>query len=86
MVIFDDRVREEIAAKFMQSRLDVAPGTFHIDLEIFAHADRENFRHPKVLHRISDCYALRIQNRCFRCYDHLHLHPLNINARGHPTS
>jgi hypothetical protein len=86
LVVFDHRIRQQIAAKTMQSRFKISVLPIDFDLHVFANPDASHFRHPKVSHRVANCVALRIEHSRLWHYDHFSLHQFTIFAAAHRTS
>ena len=73
LVIFDYRIREQIAAKTVKPFLKIGTFAVEIYLHVFANPNALHFRHAKVSHRIAHRIALRIEH-CFLGFDD-HIEP-----------
>src|SRR5688572_19518268 len=74
LVIFDHRIRKQVAAKIVESLLHVFRFIVDLDLEKFSDPDRTHFRHPEMLHRVAHRRALRIEHRSLRSHNDVNLH------------
>src|SRR4029453_2095462 len=85
-VIFDHRIRQQIATKLVQPRFKLAVLPFDLDLHVFPDSNAAHFRHSQVAHRVTHRVSLRIQHGGFWHDDHLGVHHRTILRRYAATS
>src|SRR5215510_7081066 len=85
-VIFDHRIRQQIATKLVQPRFKLAILPFDLDLHVFPDSHAAHFRHSQVAHRVTHRVSLRIEHRGFWHDDHFGVHHRTILRRSAATS
>src|SRR4029453_11966445 len=73
-VIFDHRIRQQIATKLVQPRFKLAALPFDLNLHVFADSHAPHFRHSQMAHRVAHRVSLRIQHGGFWHNDHPGVH------------
>src|SRR5437588_353816 len=74
LIIFNHRIRKQIAAKIIEPRIEIRSLIVNLDLEILADPHRIYLRHAQMLHRIAHRCALRIEHGGFRRDEDFDLH------------
>src|SRR5205809_4183596 len=74
LVIFDHRIRQQIAAKTMQTRFKIYILPLNIDLHVFTDPYGPHLWHSQVPHRIPNCAALGDEHGFLWHHNHFCLH------------
>src|SRR5437763_5719363 len=82
LIVFDDRIRKQIATKLVQTGLDVGAIALEVNLQVFANPDIFHLAHPEMLHCFPHGRALRIEHGDFRHHYHFGFHLFNLRAQG----
>src|SRR6185369_17107470 len=85
-VIFDHRIRQQIATKLVQPRFKLAVLPFDLDLHVFPDSNAAHFRHSQMAHRVTHRVSLRIQHGGLWHHDHPGVHHRTILRRSAATS
>ena len=80
LVIFDHRIREQIATKSAQPFLKIDIFAINLYFHVLADPDAAHFRHSQMSHRVADGISLRIEHRFLRFDDHVNFHVSHVNA------
>src|SRR5262249_28247533 len=82
LIIFNNRIRKQIATKLMQARFYVCVVALEIDLQVFPNPHVFDFAHSEVLHCVPHGCALRIEDGRLWHHHHLGFHLFNLRVQS----